>query len=161
MWHAPLFILITRTRKSSSLLMVKNCPTLVQRPPGGSGCAWHYQKCKWGRKCFMSFLQQQTAWGLRGSSCFQELKVCWGRVGAPRKEGRKKKERRKKQDSHQKQTTTISRKKKIKRVFQVPKCYSPQQTRPKLSSFLPSHSATIYFFLAKLEKKSPDFCIGL
>jgi hypothetical protein len=102
----------------------------------------------------MSFLQQQTAWVLRffvfpGTKSGVEG---WSSQQG-RKEGRKEEEgKKKKQDSHQKQTTTISKNKKlkkIKRVFQVPK-YSPQKTRPQLTSFLPSflpsHSATILFF---------------
>jgi DNA/RNA-binding domain of Phe-tRNA-synthetase-like protein len=88
------------------------------------------------------FLQQQTAWGLMRFFLFPGTKSVL-RVDAPRKEGRKegKKKERKKQDSHQKQTTTtISKQKKInkiRRVFQVSN-YSPQQTRPQLTNFLPS-----------------------
>jgi hypothetical protein len=101
----------------------------------------------------MSFLQQQTAWVL---TFFVFPGTKSGVEGWSSQQGRKEgKGKTKKQDSHQKQTTTISKKKKlkkIKRVFQVPK-YSPQKTRPQLTSFLPSHSATIFFVFFWLNLK--------
>jgi len=101
----------------------------------------------------MSFLQQQTAWVLRffvfpGTKSGVEG---WSSQQG-RKEGRKEKERRRSKILIKSRQQQFLKKRSIKRVFQVPK-YSPQKTRPQLTSFLPSHSATIFFVFFWLNLK--------